>query len=108
MSVGNLTLRWSGILMGILFMAVVLTACGDDSAESTSTINGDSGAWEEYEAFCSEAAQEELDDNEDYSNGEVSTFYAELVERDGIDRPTSRNRRLALTESWRHGQPRRG
>ena len=88
MSVGNLTLRWSGILMGILFMAVVLTACGGDSAESTSTINGDSGAWEEYEAFCSEAAQEELDDNEDYTNGEVSTFYAELVERmESIDPP---------------------
>ena len=88
MSVGNLTLRWSGILMGILFMAVVLTACGDDSAGSTSTINGDSGPWDEYEAFCSEAAQEELDDNEDYTNGEVSTFYAELVERmESIDPP---------------------
>ena len=88
MSVETLTLRWSGILLGILFMAAVLSACSDDSTESTSTINGDSGAWEEYEAFCSEAAQEELDDNEDYTNGEVSTFYAELVERmESIDPP---------------------
>ena len=87
MSVGTLTLRWPGILIGLLFMVVVLTACSD-STESTPTINGGSGAWEEYEAFCSEAAQTELDDNEDYTNGEVATFYAGLVERmESIDPP---------------------
>ena len=87
MTVSYLGIRWLAVV-AVLAMAAVLSACGDDSAESTSTINGDSGAWEEYEAFCSEAAQEELDDNEDYTNGEVSTFYAELVERmESIDPP---------------------
>ena len=87
MSVDTPTLRWVGILIGFLFIAAALTACSD-STESTPTRNGDSGAWEEYEAFCSEAAQEELDDNEDYTNGEVSTFYAKLVERmEALDPP---------------------
>ena len=48
----------------------------------------DSGAWEEYEAFCSEAAQEALDDSEEYTYEEVSIFYAGLVERmESIDPP---------------------
>ena len=68
-------------------MVAVLTACSD-STGSTPPTNGDSGAWEEYEAFCSEDAQEELDDNEDYTNGEVSTLYAGLIERmESIDPP---------------------
>ena len=68
-------------------MVAVPIACSD-STDATPTENGDSGAWEEYEAFCSEAAQEALDDNGDYTNGEVSTFYAGLVERMGsIDPP---------------------
>ena len=87
MSVDNPTLRWVGILLGVLLIAAALSACSD-STESTPTRNGDSGAWEEYEAFCSEAAQEELDDNEDYTNGEVSAFYARLVERmESLDPP---------------------
>ena len=76
------------------FLVIVATAaCGSDSTEpgstgSTPPTNGDSGAWEEYEAFCSEAAQEALDDNEDYTNGEVSAFYERLVERlESIDPP---------------------
>ena len=83
MNVGTLTLRWPGILIGVLLIAAVLTACSDSPKpeEDTATISGDSGAWEEYEAFCSEAAQEELNDNEDYTNREVSTFYAGLIER---------------------------
>ena len=32
MSVGTLTLRWSGILLGILFITAALSACGDGSA----------------------------------------------------------------------------
>ena len=87
MSVDTPTLRWVGILIGFLFIAAALTACSD-STESTPTINGDSGAWEEYEAFCSEAAQEELDDNEDYTNGEASTLYAGVIERvESVDPP---------------------
>ena len=79
--------RWPGILIGVLFMVVVLTAC-NDSTGSTPPTGGDSGAWEAYEAFCSEAAQEALDDNEDYTNGEVSAFYARLVERlESLDPP---------------------
>ena len=80
MNVVTLILRWPGILIGVLLIAAVLTACSDSPKpeEDTATISGDSGAWEEYEAFCSEAAQEELDDNEDYTNGEASTLYAEL------------------------------
>ena len=82
-----LILRWPGILIGVLFIAAALSACSD-STGSTPPTNGDSGAWEEYEAFCSEAAQEALDDNEDYTNGEVSAFYARLVERlESIDPP---------------------
>ena len=87
MNVVTLILRWPGILIGVLFIAAALTACSD-STESTPTINGDSGAWEEYEAFCSEAAQEELDDNEDYTNGEASTLYAGVIERmESVDPP---------------------
>ena len=87
MNVVTLILRWPGILIGVLFMVAVLTACSD-STGSTPPTNGDSGAWDEYEAFCSEAAQKELDDNEDYTNEEVSTFYAGLVERmESIDPP---------------------
>ena len=87
MSVDTPTLRWVGILIGFLFIAAALTACSD-STESTPTINGDSRAWEEYEAFCSEAAQEELDDNEDYTNGEASTLYAGVIERmESVDPP---------------------
>ena len=87
MNVVTLILRWPGILIGVLFMVAVLTACSD-STGSTPPTNGDYGAWDEYEAFCSEAAQKELDDNEDYTNEEVSTFYAGLVERmESIDPP---------------------
>ena len=87
MNVVTLILRWPGILIGVLSMVAVLTACSD-STGSTSPKSGDSGAWEEYEAFCPEAAQEALDDNEDYTNGEVSAFYARLVERlESIDPP---------------------
>ena len=90
MSVGTLTLRWPGILIEVLDIAAVLTACSDSPKpeEDTATICGDSGAWEEYEAFCSEATQEELDDYEDYTNGEVSTFYTGLIERmESLDPP---------------------
>ena len=90
MNVGTLTLRWPGIMIGVLLIAAVLTACSDSPKpeEDTATISGDSGAWEEYEAFCSEAAQEALDDNEDHTNGELSAFYAGLVERmESIDPP---------------------
>ena len=86
MTVSPFRIRWLAVLT-VLAIAVVLSACSD-STEPTPTINGDSGAWEEYEAFCSEAAQEALDDNEDYTNGEVSAFYARLVERlESIDPP---------------------
>ena len=87
MNVVTLILRWPGILIGVLFMVAVLTACSD-STGSTPPTNGDSGAWEEYEAFCSEAAQEELDDNEDYTYEEVSIFYGGVIERmESIDPP---------------------
>ena len=87
MNVVTLILRWVGILIGVLFIAAALTACSD-STGSTPPTNGDSGAWEEYEAFCSEAAQEELDDNEDYTNGEASTLYAGVIERmESVDPP---------------------
>ena len=87
MNVVTLILRWPSILIGVLFIAAALTACSD-STGSTPPTNGDSGAWEEYEAFCSEAAQEELDDNEDYTNGEASTLYAGVIERmESVDPP---------------------
>ena len=87
MNVVTLILRWPGILIGVLFMVAVLTACSD-STGSTPPTNGDSGAWEEYEAFCSEAAQEERDDNEDYTYEEVSIFYGGVIERmESIDPP---------------------
>ena len=87
MNVVTLILRWPGILIGVLFMVAVLTACSD-STGSTPPTNGDSGAGEEYEAFCSEAAQEELDDNEDYTYEEVSIFYGGVIERmESIDPP---------------------
>ncbi len=87
MNVVTLILRWPGILIGVLFMVVALTACSD-STESTPTINGNSGAWEEYEAFCSEAAQEALDDSEEYTYEEVSIFYGGVIERmESIDPP---------------------
>ena len=90
MNVVTLTRRWPGILIGVLLIAAVLTACSDSPKpeEDTATISGDSGAWEEYEAVCSEAAQEELDDNEDYTNGEASTLYAGVIERmESVDPP---------------------
>ena len=87
MNVVTLTRRWPGILIGVLFIAAALTACSDNTG-STPPTNGDSGAWDEYEAFCSEAAQEELDDNEDYTNGEASTLYAGVIERmESVDPP---------------------
>ena len=87
MNVVTLILRWPGILIGLLLLAAALTACSD-STGSTPPTNGDSGAWEEYEAFCSEAAQEELDDNEDYTNEEVSTLYSGVIERlESVDPP---------------------
>ena len=80
MSVDTPTPRWGGILLGVPLTAAALSACSD-CTESTPTRNGDSGAWDEYEAFCAEGAQGELDDNEDYTNREVSTFYAGVIER---------------------------
>ena len=83
----TLILRWPGILIGVLFIAAALTACSD-STGSTPPTNGDSGAWEEYEAFCSEAAQEALDDSEEYTYEEVSIFYAGVIERmESVDPP---------------------
>ena len=87
MNVVTLILRWPGILIGVLFIAAALTACSD-STGSTPPTNGDSGAWEEYEAFCSEAAQEALDDSEEYTYEEVSIFYGGVIERmESIDPP---------------------
>ena len=37
MSVDTLTLRWSGILLGILFIAAMLSACGDSDGSTPQT-----------------------------------------------------------------------
>ena len=37
MSVDTLTLRWSGILLGILFIAAMLSACGDSDGSAPQT-----------------------------------------------------------------------
>ena len=87
MNVVTLILRWPSILIGVLFIAAALTACSD-STGSTPPTNGDSGAWEEYEAFCSEAAQEAPDDSEEFTYEEVLILYGVVIERmESVDPP---------------------
>ncbi len=63
--------RWASLLLGLLLLAS-LTACSDSQED---------GAWDEYLSWCSEASLEEPPGDEDQTYGEVSTFYAEGIER---------------------------
>ena len=89
------TLRRPGILLGILFIAVALSACGDStepapmtdstgstpaagSTEPTPMTKDEPGTWDKYTAWCSEASLQELSDEE--TNREVSAFYADVME----------------------------
>ena len=69
--------RWASLLLGLLLLAS-LSACSD-SQEAAPSDEG--GAWDEYLLWCSEASLEELPGDEDQTYGEVSTFYAEGIER---------------------------
>ena len=89
MSVDTLALRWSGILLGILFIAATLSACGDSegSAPQATPAGGspsrsdstDSMSLDDYIAWCSDRGEPEFDDqNATYE--EASIFYGELIE----------------------------
>ena len=90
MNVVTLILRWPGILIGVLFMVAVLTACGDSGGSAPQTMPADSSpgrndstgstSLDDYIAWCSEEAQESLDDSEEYSYEEVSIFYGGAIE----------------------------
>ena len=71
------TLRQAGILLGILFIVAALSACSD----SQETVPRDEdGAWDEYVSWCSQASLEEPSTDE-ATYGEVSAFYAGVIER---------------------------
>ncbi len=77
MKLDTRTLRRLGTLLGTLLIAAMLSACSD----SQETVPGDEdGAWEEYVAWCSQASLEEPPGDEDQTYGEVSTFYAGVIE----------------------------
>ena len=96
MSVDTLTLRWSGILLGILFIAAMLSACGDSDGSAPQTTSStpqttpaggspgpsdstDSMSLDDYIAWCSGREEPEFDDqNATYE--EASIFYGELIE----------------------------
>ncbi len=96
MSVDTLTLRWSGILLGILFIAAMLSACGDSDGSAPQTTSStpqttpaggspgpsdstDSMSLDDYIAWCSDREEPEFDDqNATYE--EASIFYGELIE----------------------------
>ena len=90
MNVVTLILRWPGILIGVLFMVAVLTACGDSGGSAPQTTPADSSparsdsagstSLDDYIAWCSEEAQESLDDSEEYTYEEVSIFYGKQIE----------------------------
>ena len=69
--------RWASLLLGLLLLAS-LSACSDSQEAAPSD---EDGAWDEYLLWCSEASLEELPGDEDQTYGEVSTFYAEGIER---------------------------
>ena len=96
MSVDTLTLRWSVILLGILFIAATLSACGDSEGSAPQTTglapqttpaggspgpsdSTDSMSLDDYIAWCSDREEPEFDDqNATYE--EASIFYGELIE----------------------------
>ena len=90
MNVVTLILRWPGILIGVLFMVAALTACGDSGGSAPQTTPADSSpgrndstgstSLDDYIAWCSEEAQESLDDSEEYTYEEVSIFYGGAIE----------------------------
>ena len=68
---------WAGLLLGLLLLAS-LTACSD----SQETAPGDEGGvWDDYLSWCSQESLEEFPGYEDQTYGEISTFYAEGIER---------------------------
>ena len=71
------TLRQAGILLGILFIVAALSACSDD--QETVPRGGD-GAWDEYVSWCSWASLE-VPSIDEATYGEVSAFYAGVIER---------------------------
>ena len=114
MNVVTLILRWPGILIGVLFMVAALTACGDSGGSAPQTTPADSSpgrndstgstSLDDYIAWCSEEAQESLDDSEEYTYEEVSIFYGGAIEM-----MESVARRLKLptgtTRAWLGGKP---
>ena len=90
MNVVTLILRWPGILISVLFMVAVLTACGDSGGSAPQTTPADSSlarsdsagstSLDDYIAWCSEEAQESLDDSEEYTYEEVTIFYGKQIE----------------------------
>ena len=92
MGIDTLTLRLAGILLTVLFIAAALSACGDEP-----------GTWDEYTAWCSEASLQEPSGDE-ATYGEVSTFYAGVIERVRSTAPPAEaadwhNKYLALLEA---------
>ena len=103
MSVDTLTLRWSGILLGILFIAAMLSACGDSDGSAPQTTSStpqttgstpqttpaggspglsdstDSMSLDDYIAWCSDRGEPEFDD-QNATYAEASIFYGKLIE----------------------------
>ena len=72
MKLDTRTLRRLRILLGILLIAAMLSACSDSQDED--------GSWEEYAAWCSQASLEEPPVDEDQTYGEASTSFAGVIE----------------------------
>ena len=103
MSVDTLTLRWSVILLGILFIAATLSACGDSEGSAPQTTGStpqttgstpqttpaggspglsdstDSMSLDDYIAWCSDRGEPEFDD-QNATYAEASIFYGKLIE----------------------------
>ena len=85
MRVDKLTLRWSGILLGILFIAATLSACGDSggSAPQSTPVGSspgqsdstDSMSLDDYIAWCSDRGEPEFDDQNATLRGSLDILW---------------------------------